>query len=238
MLKEFAEYLVSLKTTNIFEVHGESYSDKQLMRIKPHVAHTQVLHVTGLDSIVKLVKTELPELPNVPVFVRVDGPCSVKVLSTLDAELDRDELYAASCDVPGFCSGFRSYDEAIIELRSRFRPSDDIDYLLDLLSRINKERGITTEDNGVSQTVEARTGISLKEMVSIRPRVSLRPFRTFLEVEQPESEFLLRLDNDGNVGLFEADGGIWKLSAKESILNYLCSALDGEISDGRVVVMM
>ena len=29
-------------------------------------------------------------------------------------------------------------------------------------------------------------------------------------MEQPESEFLLRLDDDGNVGLFEADGGMWK----------------------------
>ena len=38
-------------------------------------------------------------------------------------------------------------------------------------------------------------------------------FRTFLEVEQPESEFLLRVDPDEGIGFFEADGGIWKLEA-------------------------
>ena len=35
-------------------------------------------------------------------------------------------------------------------------PGEGVDYLLDLLSRINKENGVTTRDNGVSQEVEAR----------------------------------------------------------------------------------
>ena len=55
---------------------------------------------------------------------------------------------------------------------------------------------VTTRDNGVSQEVEARQGVSLKALVQVKPRVALRPFRTFLEVEQPVSEFLLRLDDD------------------------------------------
>ena len=71
-------------------------------------------------------------------------------------------------------------------------------------SRMSKDSGVTTRDNGVSQEVEARQGVSLKALVQVKPRVALRPFRTFLEVEQPVGEFLLRLDDDGNVGLFEA----------------------------------
>lgn len=112
------------------------------------------------------------------------------------------------------------------------------DYLLDLLSRMSKDSGVTTRDNGVSQEVEARQGVSLKALVQVKPRVALRPFRTFLEVEQPESEFLLRLDDDGNVGLFEADGGMWQQTAKASITAYFEDKLAEEVKDGKIVVMM
>ena len=124
-----------------------------------------------------------------------------------------------------------------IELRGRFSPSEGSDYLLDLLSRISKESVVSSEDNGVSQTVEARKGISLKEKVQIRSRVLLRPYRTFLEVEQPGSEFILRLNDNGDVGLFEADGGAWQLEAKKNVMEYFKSALSDLVSSGSVVVM-
>lgn len=125
-----------------------------------------------------------------------------------------------------------------IELRSKFSPGMGVDYLLDLLSRMSKDSGVTTRDNGVSQEVEARQGVSLKALVTVKPRVALRPFRTFLEVEQPESEFLLRLDDNGNVGLFEADGGMWEQAAKASITAYFEDKLAQEVKDGKIVVMM
>ena len=74
--------------------------------------------------------------------------------------------------------------------------------------------------------------------MQVKPRVALRPFRTFLEVEQPVSEFLLRLDDDGNVGLFEADGGMWQQTAKASIAAYFEDKLAEEVKDGKIVVMM
>lgn len=111
-------------------------------------------------------------------------------------------------------------------------------YLLDLLSRISKDNGVTTNDNGVSQTVEARQGIALKTKETVRPRVLLRPFRTFQEVEQPESEFLLRLDEEGNIGLFEADGGMWKLKARQTVKAFLEEQLAELVESGSVFVAL
>lgn len=196
------------------------------------------LSVSGLDSIVKLVRNELDMFENLPVFIRVDDARTVSVFTTYDDMMCRDSLYTAKCDVPGFRDGFREYEQAIIELRSKFAPGPGVDYLLDLLSRMSKDSGVTTRDNGVSQEVEARQGVSLKALVQVKPRVALRPFRTFLEVEQPESEFLLRLDDDGNVGLFEADGGMWQQTAKASITAYFEDKLAEEVKDGKIVVMM
>lgn len=90
---------------------------------------------------------------------------------------------------------------------------------------------------GVTQTVEARQGVALNAVVEIKPRVMLRPFRTFLEVEQPESEFLLRVDPDEGIGFFEADGGIWKLEAKKNIADYFLKNMGDLIDAGKVVVM-
>lgn len=79
--------------------------------------------------------------------------------------------------------------------------------------------------------------VALNAVVEIKPRVMLRPFRTFLEVEQPESEFLLRVDPDEGIGFFEADGGIWKLEAKKNIADYFLKNMGDLIDAGKVVVM-
>ena len=171
------------------------------------------------------------------LMVEVTDHETVSVFTTLLDDLSRDKLYVAKADVPGFRTGFRNAEEAIIQLRSLFIPNGGSAYLLDLLSRINTEQGVTTQDNGVTQTVTARQGVALSEKVAIKPRVSLQPFRTFLEVAQPESEFLLRLNEQGNVGLFEADGGVWKLEAKRNIAAYFERELADLVKGGRVVVM-
>lgn len=238
MIKEALEYLVSLRDVKTVDVCGDTYATDKLYRIAPHVDRPSGITVSGLDSIVKLIHSELDMIDALPVFVRVNGARQVSVFTSYDEMMSRDDLYTARCDVPGFQDGFRPYEKAVVELRSRFAPGEGVDYLLDLLSRINKDSGVTTVDNGVSQTVEARQGVSLKAMVQVKPRVPLRPYRTFLEVEQPESEFLLRLDEDGNVGLFEADGGMWELEAKRRVAAYFETKLEREISAGHVVVMI
>lgn len=237
MIKEAIQYLVSLKENKTYNIHGDTYSDRPLERIPQHIDRPATVQVNGLDSIVKLVHTELKK-NNLPLFIRVAGPRSVKVFSTLDDVKGRDNTYEAVCDAPDFRGGWRDQDTAIIELRSAFVPNEGTEYLLDLLSRICKEEGVTSEDNGVSQTVSARQGISLKNFERLKPRIPLIPFRTFTEVEQPESEFILRMDGDGRVGLIEADGGRWKMDAKERIKAYFEAQLAAEVEAGTVVVMM
>ena len=57
-------------------------------------------------------------------------------------------------------------------------------------------------------------------------------------MEQPESEFLLRLDEDGNIGLFEADGGMWKLAARQTIKALLEKELEAEIATEDVFIAL
>lgn len=70
MLKEFAQYLVSLKDDKTYNIHGDTYSDHDLVRIKPHIDRPANLSVSGLDSIVKLVRNELDMFEKYEIHAR------------------------------------------------------------------------------------------------------------------------------------------------------------------------
>lgn len=237
MLKEFAQYLVSLKDNKTYEIHGDTYSDHELHRVAPHIDRPETVRLNGLDSIAQMVRHELDMFENKPVFIRIVDHRRIEVLTALDSTMGRDKPYVAECDAAEFRPGWFTQDEAIIKLRSEFADTEDMAYLLDLCSRVSREDGVTSDDNGVSQTVSARQGVALKSVVGVKPRVILAPFRTFSEVEQPASEFILRLDGDLRIGLIEADGGAWKLEAKNNIASYLNNSLKDLVNAGIVVVM-
>ena len=236
MLAKMIDKIVSLKETKTFEINGQTYADSSLTRIPPHVDRPKEISINSLDGICKLIRTEIDKVDSV-ILVHADAHNKVHVMTTYQDDFSRNDLYWATADAPFLRTGWRDRQTAIIELRSLFIPNDGTAYLLDLLSRMTDENSVSTNDNGVTQTVEARQGVSLAARVVVKPRVMLRPFRTFLEVEQPESEFLLRVDAGNGIGFFEADGGIWKLEAKRNIAEYFETRLKDLIEAGKVVVM-
>ena len=236
MLAKMIDKIVSLKQTQTFEIGGQTYTDGHLTRIPPHVDRPECITVSGLDGICKLIRTEMEKV-GVTILVQAKSYKTVEVMTTYRPDFSRNALYRAEADVPGLRTGFRDRETALIELRSLFIPNEGTAYLLDLLSRITDEKSVSSKDNGVTQVVEARQGVALNAVVEVKPRILLRPFRTFLEVEQPESEFLLRVNADKGIGFFEADGGVWRLEAKRNIADYFARNLADLIDAGRVVVM-
>ena len=236
MLAKMIDKIVSLKQTQTFEIGGQTYTDGHLTRIPPHVDRPECITVSGLDGICKLIRTEMEKV-GVTILVQAKSYKTVEVMTTYLPDFSRNALYRAEADVPGLRTGFRDRETALIELRSLFIPNEGTAYLLDLLSRITDEKSVSSKGNGVTQVVEARQGVALNAVVEVKPRILLRPFRTFLEVEQPESEFLLRVNADKGIGFFEADGGVWRLEAKRNIADYFARNLADLIDAGRVVVM-
>ena len=94
------------------------------------------------------------------------------------------------------------------------------------------EAGTVAEygDDGVSQKAAIKTGIASKGEAIIPSPIKLKPYRTFLEVSQPESDFVFRMKESMGVfcALFEADGGAWKMDAMEYIKWYLEDRLPEE----------
>ena len=245
MIKEAIEKIVSLATPQTYEINGDTYATSQMTRIAPHVARPQCAKFMSLDGIVQALRTEISrDEIHKPVFVHVESPTHVIAFTTYRTDnMARDILYEASPALPKGFSEWAGHDDAIIMLRSQFVPNGDIDYLLDLLSRISSEDSVTSEDNGVSQKVSATVGVALKNFEKIKPRVLLAPFRTFFEVEQPESEFILRINGGDKesgkppqIGIIEADGGAWKLAAKKSIADYFRKEISDLVTQRKVIV--
>ena len=237
MLKEMINRIVELAAPTTYEIDGRTYSSEDLKRIDPPKYKPEPINVTGLDSICRLVQNESKAVGR-KIFIRISAYNKVTVFSTFDDQYERAYLYRCEADTPSVTvNRFSPYENAVIELRSLYIPNDDTNYLLKLLGSITSESKVTSSDNGVTQTVEAKSGIALSQMVEVKSRVSLKPFRTFIEVDQPESEFLLRISGDGKIGLYEADGGVWKLEATRNIAEYFEKELEGLIESGEVVVI-
>ncbi len=242
-LKDAIDRIVELaKPYTIKTDDGRRYCTTYLREVKPEVELPARYSVDTLEALVKLIRTEgVAQAPL--LYVRVDSARRVMVDTTYThkeyAEFSRLPLYEAVSDVPSISVNESiSQERAIVELQSLYAITEDRDYLLSLLSRIDVNQGVSSVDNGISQEVSVKTGAVLKEQQTVQPIVHLQPYRTFLEVEQPASDFLLRLDKEGRPALFEADGGAWKLEAKRNIAAYLGEKLADLVERGSVVVMI
>lgn len=129
------------------------------------------------------------------------------------------------------------FEEAQIALRTRFQETPDTLYAMKLLSDISCGAKVVYNDNGVATTVTTQKGVALQSNEQIRPIIGLRPYRTFQEVEQPESIFLIRL-NERGITFVEADGGMWKLRARETIKAFLEERLRQEVEAGAVIIAL
>lgn len=196
----------------------------------------------SLDALVQAVKTEaVPRFTETPIYITVDSFELANCYTQPDAsnKMKRVFLYTTKAmDVPGFRDCTWSFEQAMIALRARFQPTEDVSYMLNLLSHMSVDQSVQSDDNGVTQTVQVRQGVSFVANEAVRPIVTLAPYRTFQEVDQPASQFVFRVDEKRNVTLAEADGGMWKLEARRTVKQYLTDALADEIKAGRVIVTL
>src|SRR5699024_5213817 len=111
---------------------------------------------------------------------------------------------------------YHDMEQLIIALQSKFTriaKGDDRDLILKVVGNVKEENIRNTGDDGMTQAVTIRTGIAGAEGVKVPNPVELAPYRTFLEVKQPESDFIFRMKVGPRGAIFEADGGVWRNKA-------------------------
>lgn len=243
MLKEFIEHIQKTTAPQIAQVEGHTFivaSDGDFNELRPELDFPATISLNSLDALVKLVKTEAVRAEH-PLYITVPDHLTVQCFGSPHADQRFTRLtYYTACatDVPGWDAKVQlPFEEMQIALRTRFQETADTPYIQKLLSEISTGAKITFNDNGVATTIVTKKGIDLQANETIRPIIKLRPYRTFQEVEQPESVFLIRI-NERGISFIEADGGMWKLKARETVKAFLEDKLSDLVADGSVIVAL
>lgn len=231
------ERIVKDNLVQIIEANGRTFSTKELEEILPTKHTASQLRFSDLASIVEIVKQEIDKFI-CPLYINIESETVVTVVSSLDTEKCREKPFCAVADGSKFRFGSQyDYESFVIAVRSLFVQTDDTASLLEVLKKVSNVDSVEVEDDGVTQKVVASQGAMLASNLKVAPIRKLAPFRTFIEVEQPESEFLFRLSDKNCFALHEADGGAWRINAKKNIRAFFESALSEYIADGKVIVL-
>ncbi len=243
MLKAFIEHIQNTTQPLIRSIEGSTFritSNGDVKEILPTIFHPDTLPLNSLDALVKMVRTEASE-QDTPLYITIPDHMTVRCFGQPDADTRcfRQVYYEVKAtDVPGWDSGVKlGFEEMQIALRTRFQETPDALYAMKLLSDITSGGKITLNDNGIATSVVTQKGVALQSNEAIRPIVKLKPYRTFQEVEQPESAFLIRVSERG-ISFTEADGGMWKLTARETIKKFLEERLGQEVSESSVIIAL
>lgn len=170
----------------------------------------------------------IDNLQDVNTSFKVKRKISISLDFVQNEERDRETLVVVNAKIPEFpFDSFINQETFCINLQAKFIYDPETDLALVLKFAGTVETGTVTEygDDGVTQKATVKTGIASKSEAVVPNPVTLRPYRTFLEVEQPKSDFIFRMKQDKydgiNCAIIEADGGAWKMEATKAIKDYL-----------------
>jgi len=236
MIKEAIQYIVGLGNTRLESINGQEYSTQKMHLIEE--ATPFPLEVRNLSGIVDYLKSGFDKDEYSSRMIQIVSPTEVVVSSTFNQDYKRNEYMKATAMIPSFDFD-RWYDAENfnIKLQSTFVKNEDRDIMLQVVGNIKEEAVNTVGDDGVSQTVVAKTGVATVGNVLVPNPVVLKPYRTFVEVDQPESEFIFRMQSGPRCALFAADGGAWKITAMKNIKKYFETELKEEIEANKIVII-
>lgn len=237
MLRDLFEYVVGLAKPEITNICGYQFTDKKMHLVQePQV---KKISTNTLRSIVDYIISE-PDMVDWGQFIiQIENSRTVHLFTdTLVNTKDRDYIMTAKAMTPEMeFDTFFGAENFNIMLQSRFVNTEDRDILLRVVGNLKDEAVQQLNDDGVSQKVTIKSGIATVSDVKVPNPVVLAPYRTFAEVNQPESRFIFRMREGGYCGLFEADGGAWKLETINNIREYLEEELQQQIADKKVTIL-
>lgn len=227
MIKEALKYVVGLSVPTVQEIDGQQYSDKPLNRIS-HNPQASAIQMGTLTSFVDYIRANIDSMSE-KMIVHVESPTKVSLYSQLDVEREREYLVNVIARVPEFrFNQFIDHEEFLINLQAKFLNSGDRGLVLKFAGTVEDKSVAEYGDDGVTQKATVKNGIASKTEAIIPNPVNLAPYRTFLEVAQPLSDFVFRMKSERGIqcAIFEADGGAWKNEAMQNIKNYLRDELE------------
>lgn len=238
MIRDAIDKILMLNTDiKIFEIEGRQYTKSELRRIPRPVETAPVLEtVHTLTGFVDCIKNFIPPVDEGRMYVHIRSPYEVMMCGDIQPENfnHRFAYFMAQCKFDEFRFStlhnpqWYELELFVIALQSLFVPTETITQIIDMLGHIINAHIQENKDDGFTQTLQVRTGLTTKEKVTVKNPVTLQPWRTFREIDQPEVNCILRFRESGGAihcSLWEADGDLWQYKAMTDIKKWLERAL-------------
>lgn len=188
------------------------------------------IEVHTLATIVDYLKSGADDRQ--PIMINVVLPSKVYVYGPMDGFGEREELMRATLVQDNvMLNQFMDREQLNIMLQAQFKDTPDKKAIIDFISHLKEDKDSSeVVDDGVTQMATIKTGVASVGRAKVPNPVALKPYRTFPEVDQPESQFIFRMAERMQGAIYEADGGMWKNDAIKGIKEYLASAISGKIT--------
>jgi hypothetical protein len=135
MEKEALEYAVKLSKPEIMGIGGYTYIDKSVLIV--NTPNVKTIGVSTLSSLVAIIKAEMG-LCDGPLVVHIDDYNYVTVRSAVcEEDRGRETPYTAEAELPNIhFDHYLDVESAIIQLKSKFKPTPDRDTLIALIGNL------------------------------------------------------------------------------------------------------
>lgn len=239
MLKDLYEAIRQDFPAEIVTFDGKAYirNGSNLFPLK--LEEPDTIKVTTLTGLVDYLKTNVDKHDLAGLLCHIENPTTVTILSNLRGDhSQRFSFIQAKADLPSMMFGsFVDSERFNVWVQSCFTENSPEEgqelkptakaLILKFVGNVQCDAVQTVGDDGVSQRIQVKTGVANVENVVLPNPVELRPYRTFVEVEQPASKFVFRAKEGPHFALFEADGGTWKREAMRNIKRFMEFEVEG-----------
>lgn len=244
LVNSIAELAVAAAQPKIIDVDGVPHSTRQLHDARPKEPAPDPIILSSLSGFVDYVNENPDGLNLAECVVVIHDPGRVALYSKL-VGVHRQRLEYAEAVAPAARSidhrlqGFQAGadpETTIVRLKTWCKDAGDRDRVVQILGNLTDEEVKTLVDDGFTQKAAVRSGIQVVAEVKVPNPVDLAPWRTFGEIEQPTSPFLLRLSKGPQgpvVTLTIADDVTWRVNVVDAIWRYL----DNEIKSGDLKIL-
>ncbi len=227
-IQRFEALVLKGEKNRVTEVEGINYWNEthQPIVFNPRQGLLKLHTLASLDDYLK----HNPE--NIDLskqIIHVTDHKTVKVFEAFSGA-HRVRTQVIHCEIPTRPSfnfdQFYNPEDFIIKLMTNFVPTDNLNKLLAIIGNLQCNKVQNYEDDGITQQATVKSGIALSAIAVIENPVILKPFRTFTEVEQPESPYVLRLSGGDEkkkptCALFDSGGDVWKLQCIHAISKWI-----------------
>jgi hypothetical protein len=228
---DFIERLAENLQPKIILADGKGYSTELLHNLPlAREPPFPSLALATLDSLVDyvLANRDKVEITEAQILCGAQRVCIVS--APRGENRRRDDLAHVTLQPRGLVlNGYQDMETFRLQLLTQYSESEGKRQILEFISKIADSNVVTSEDDGVTQTITAKVGLASFGEATIPSPIILQPIRTFHEVEQVEGWFVFRMkkpDRPGPAlaGLFEIETG-WQRIAAIAVSAYLKTKL-------------